>query len=442
MNNQNSEITEKIRQQFDFLPYPESSLETSPRDNLELLFLHSLVTPYYLRYQKVINTENKVILDAGCGSGFKALVLALANPGAKIVGIDISEKSIELAQKRLSYHGINNAEFHVLSLENIGKMGQKFDYINCDEVLYLLPQPELILQKFQSVLQPEGIIRANLHSYYQRVAVFRTQEIFKLVGLLDDNPEEFAIEVVIETMNNLKDNVDIKFRTWKNSDAEKQTQSILMNYLFQGDTGYTIKDLFHFLRLANLDFIKMTKWQQWEILDLFKEPDNLPVFWQMGLAEASDEEKLHLFELFHPIHRLIDFWCVSKDSNPQLIPPTNWEKQQWLNCLVHLHPLLRHSQVKEDLLNCIASHQTFEISNYIKLPTTKPILVESVMASCLLPLWDKPQPFTALVERWFKIVPLSPDTLEPKTENQVFQEMSQLLTELEVFTYILLEQDL
>jgi hypothetical protein len=63
------------------------------------------------------------------------------------------------------------------------------------------------------------------------------------------------------------------------------------------------------------------------------------------------------------------------------------------------------------------------------------------MASCLLPLWDKPQLFTALVERWFKIVPLSLETLEPKTENQVFQEMSQLLTELEGFTYILLEPD-
>ena len=40
-----------------------------------------MVTPYYLRNQKVIETKEKIILDAGCGSGYTSLVLAEANPG-------------------------------------------------------------------------------------------------------------------------------------------------------------------------------------------------------------------------------------------------------------------------------------------------------------------------------------------------------------------------
>jgi 2-polyprenyl-3-methyl-5-hydroxy-6-metoxy-1,4-benzoquinol methylase len=437
-NQETSELTEKIRQQFDFLPYPECDLEKSPKDDLEQLFVHSLVTPYYLRYQKVINTEDKVILDAGCGSGVKALALAAANPGAKIVGVDISEKSVELARQRLTHHGINNAEFHVLSLENIEEIEYKFDYINCDEVFYLLPDPCLVLQKFQSLLKPQGIIRGNLHSYYQRINVFRTQKLFKLVGLFDES-QDFAIEVVKDTMESLKDNVDIKVRTWRNDPNSTKIQSILSNHLLQGDKGYTVEDLFNFLNLANLDFLSMLKWRHWELLDLFKEPENLPAFWELGLAEASEEEKLHLFELFHPIHRLLDFWAVQKDNHPQPIPPLNWEKEQWLNCLVHLHPLLRNNRVKEDLQKSIANRQPFEISKYIKLPTSKSILLESTIASCLLPLWEQPQPFTALLGRWLQIQPLNVDTLEHKTDSQAFEEIRKLLTELEVFTYILLE---
>ncbi|VXD21793.1 hypothetical protein PL8927_720199 [Planktothrix serta PCC 8927] len=70
MQNQDPELLEKIRQQFDSAPYPRIPLEQSPKTDYELLFIHNLVTPYYLKYQKVINTEGKVILDAGCGAGY------------------------------------------------------------------------------------------------------------------------------------------------------------------------------------------------------------------------------------------------------------------------------------------------------------------------------------------------------------------------------------
>ena len=123
MNNQESESLEKIRQQFNSAPFPRVPLEDSPKYNYELLYIHNLITPYYLRNQTVIETEGKIILDAGCGTGYKSLILAEANPGAKIVGIDLSEESVKLARHRLEYHGFENAEFHVLSIEDVPKLG-------------------------------------------------------------------------------------------------------------------------------------------------------------------------------------------------------------------------------------------------------------------------------------------------------------------------------
>jgi 2-polyprenyl-3-methyl-5-hydroxy-6-metoxy-1,4-benzoquinol methylase len=140
-NNSNSNLI-KIREQFDFGPYPYFPLEQSPQHETESLFIHNLTTPYYLKYRQLPPQDNLIILDAGCGSGYGALTLALANPNARIVGIDLSEKSIELARHRLHYHGIKNYEFHVLPIEEIGCLNYQFDYINCDEVIYYRMTPK------------------------------------------------------------------------------------------------------------------------------------------------------------------------------------------------------------------------------------------------------------------------------------------------------------
>ncbi|MFN9816529.1 MAG: class I SAM-dependent methyltransferase, partial [Pseudanabaena sp.] len=157
MTDVQSDLLDKIRQQFDSSPYPRIPLEKSPKDNPNDLYIHNLVTSFYLRNQRVIDTKDKVILDAGCGSGWKSLVLAEANPRAKLVGIDISAESVDLAKERLKYHGFGDAEFFVTSIEDLPSLGYQFDYINCDELLYLFPEPANALASLKSVLKPDGI---------------------------------------------------------------------------------------------------------------------------------------------------------------------------------------------------------------------------------------------------------------------------------------------
>ena len=441
MDNQSSELIEKIRQQFDFGPYPRVQLDESPKTNFNLLYIHNLVTPYYLRNQRVIETEGKLILDAGCGTGYKTLCLAEANPGAKIVGIDLSEESVKLARERLKYHEFEeNVEFHVLAIEELPKLGLEFDYINCDELLYLFPEPAIGLQAMKSVLKPQGIIRSNLHSSIQRVNYYRAQELFKMMGLMDSNPEDLEIELALETLKALKNGVDLKAKIWNpNYESEKGKEAVLMNYLFQGDKGYTIPDLFAALRASDLEFISMVNWRHWELTDLFQEPDNLPAFWGMSLPDTSIEDRLHMFELLHPAHRLLDFWCGHPGQAESYRVIEEWELSDWQTAQVHLHPQLRTSQVKEDLFKCLTEHKPFEISRQITLPALAPVVIDSSAAACLVPLWDGSQPVISLVERWLKVKPLNPVTLEPITEMDALIEVKHLLSKLEVFLYILLE---
>lgn len=438
MDHQNLELIENIRQQFNNTPYPRIPLEESPKDNSELLYLHNLVTAYYFRNRRVINTEGKVILDAGCGTGYKSLVLAIANPGAKIVGIDLSEESVKLAEQRLQYHGVANAEFYALKIEDLPSLGLEFDYINADEVLYLLPDAIAGLQAMKSVLAPDGIIRTNLHSSNGRAGVFRAQAVFKTMGLMNGSPGEVEREIVRETMEALQDEVGLKAFTW-NSDRAQNEAWIMANYLLVGDKGCTIPEVFAMLRGADLEFISMVAWRRWELMDLFKDPDDLPPFLAMSLPEASLEEQLHLFDLLHPLHRLFDFWCGNPDRTQAFVPVAEWTQAQWREARVHLHPQLRTSQIREDLCNCIDSQTPFEISRYIIVPTLAPVAIDSTIAACLLPLWDGPQSAVSLVQKWLAIGAEPAVNLEPAAQETAFDQVKELLTSLEVFLYVLLE---
>jgi SAM-dependent methyltransferase len=438
MDRENLELIEKIRQQFDYAPYPNVPLEQSPKDDYEMLYLHNFLTPYYLRNRKIINTEGKLILDAGCGSGYKSLLLATANPGAKIVGIDLSEESVKLARHRLQYHGHQNAEFYAIKIEELPSLGVKFDYINADEVLYLLPDPVAGLQAMKSVLATDGIIRTNLHSLHGRAGMFRAQAAFKTMGLMNGSPGELEIKIVRETMEALRDEIWLKAAGW-NADHAQDEGWIMVNYLFVGDKGCTIPEVFAMLRGADLEFISMVAWRRWELMDLFKDPDDLPPFLAMSLPEASVEERLHLFDLLHPLHRLFDFWCGNPDRTQDFLPVAEWTEAQWREARVHLHPQLRTSQTREDLMNCIDSQTPFEISRYIIVPTIALVAIDSTMAACLLPLWEGPQSVVSLVEQWLRIRSQIGVNLEPVSEQTAFEEIKELLIRLEVFLYVLLE---
>jgi len=438
MENQESDLIEQIRQQFDYAPFPRIPLEKSPEFEYESLYLHNLVTAYYFRNRKVVNTEGKLILDAGCGSGYKSLVLATANPGAKIVGIDLSEESVKLARHRLEYHGFENAEFHAMKIEDLPSLGLQFDYINADEVLYLLPDPLAGMQAMKSVLKPDGIIRTNLHSSIGRAGVFRAQAAFKTMGLMNGTPGELEIEIVRETMDALQDEIWLKAFTW-NADRSNDEAWILSNYLLLGDKGCSVPELFALLRASDLEFISMVAWRRWDLMDLFKDPDDLPAFLAMSLPETSVEERLHLFELLHPLHRLFDFWCGNPGTQA-FVPVAEWTEADWPSAQVHLHPQLRTSQAREDLSNCIASDTPFEISRYIIVPTLAPVAIDCTIAACLLPLWDGPQSAVSLAEKWLQSGVEPAVNLEPAAQETAFDQVKELLTSLEVFLYVLLER--
>lgn len=439
MNKKDSELIEKIRRHYDKIPYPINPIEDSPKDDALALYFHNLLNPYYFRDKQIIEPEGKLILDAGCGSGYTTLALAEANPGATVIGIDISEASVEMTKERLQYHGFYHAEAYVLSIEELPRLGKEFDYINCDEVLYLLPNPSLGLQTMKSVLKPRGIIHANLHNSLQRTNYYRAQELFKVLELMSGKSQEVDPQIVWETMRSLKNQVLLKLQTWS-AEFDNDKELTLVNHLLQGDKGYTIPDMFSMLEAAGLEFISMVNWRQWELTDLFKEPDNLPLFLGLSLPEMSLEERLHLYELLNPVHRLMDFWCGHPHQAQPFVPVAEWTLSDWQQAKVHLHPQLKTAVVQEELISCLTKLQPFEISKHLPIAGQEVLVDSTIAASLLLPLLESVQSMQSLVERSQKLQPMHLVTLKPITQEEAFEIVRQALISLENAGYVLLER--
>ena len=431
------DLLAKIRAQFDRAPYPRIPIEQTPAPSKR--YFHSAQTAFYRRDGRMVETDGMAVLDVGCGSGFGTMALALANEGATVVGTDLSPASVDLAAKRFAHHGLSDrAEFAAIAIDDLAQLGRTFDYINCDELLYLQPDPAASLAAMAAALKPHGIIRANLHSRYQRRDFFKVQALAQMLGLLDDNPGEFESEALCDLFESLHDTCLLKARSW-NPDYRKDEERMMMNFLFQGDRGFTVPEMADAIEGGGLEFVSMLQWQAWNLMDLFKDPDNLPSFLEMGLPMASDLEKLAVYELLHSQHRLLDFWCSFPGAAADdRVPVEAWEPETWEASRIALHPCIPKRSFGEALEACWLDGKDLNMNEHLELPWGL-ASVSSSLACILAPLLNGPQTFETLVALWRKNRPIDPVSLDPVGPDAVVEPVRYLLSEFVKAGYLFAE---
>lgn len=119
---------------------------------------HSLkqMVPIKFNYfhKKIGNLKNLKILDIGCGGGL--LSEEFAKCGAEVTGIDISEKSLEIAKK----HSLENKlkiKYKSGYAENIPSNDNTFDAVICADVLEHVDDLERVISEVSRVLKSKGI---------------------------------------------------------------------------------------------------------------------------------------------------------------------------------------------------------------------------------------------------------------------------------------------
>lgn len=137
------------------------------------------ITRYMFASQLV---NSKVVLDIACGSGYGSNYLSKAG-AEKIIGVDISEETIEYCKKQYPDSGI---EFVQGSVEKIPLADKSVDIIVSFETIEHVDEKTQLnfLQEVKRVLRPEGIFVVSTPNslVYPKGNEFHLKEL---------NPEEF-----------------------------------------------------------------------------------------------------------------------------------------------------------------------------------------------------------------------------------------------------------
>ncbi len=97
------------------------------------------------------------VLDVGTGTGFLAILLA--ELGHEVVGVDLSEGMLRVAEEKAERKGLR-IKFEIGDAENLHFPDESFDAVICRHLLWTLPNPEKAVEEWRRVVRAGGRVVA------------------------------------------------------------------------------------------------------------------------------------------------------------------------------------------------------------------------------------------------------------------------------------------
>lgn len=97
------------------------------------------------------------VLDVACGTGVVSVAAARAvGPSGEVLGIDLSQRMVEAAQRHADTLGLRHARFERMDAERLDLPDGGVDLVLCALGLMYLPDPGAALREMHRVLRPGG----------------------------------------------------------------------------------------------------------------------------------------------------------------------------------------------------------------------------------------------------------------------------------------------
>ena len=193
--------------------------------------------------------DDRTILVAGCGTS-QAAKYALHWPKAKVVGIDVSARSIDETEKLKRQYGLNNLDLFQTSIERVGEIGGGFDQIVCTGVLHHLPDPDAGLRALRDALDPEGALHLMVYAPYGRAGVYMMQEYCRRLGL---SATHSAVRDLATSLAALPPDHPL-VPLLRDAPDFRSYAGVADALLNPQDRSYSAPQLFEFIRAAGLQF--------------------------------------------------------------------------------------------------------------------------------------------------------------------------------------------
>lgn len=210
-------VTAAVRDQYDAYPYPQRPLlaKLQARDTYPL----QQEALQFSAFGEAIALERPRILVAGCGS-FEPCAVALANPNAKILAIDLSRESLQRLKIHCLRHGLGR-QIEIVQGDFRTKLESReepFDLIVATGVVHHLSDPEAGLRLLAQKLSPRGVMRLMLYSRHGRRAVQKIRDLvdaleirtpIELKSFVDSLPANHPIRLHFHLYGDSKSNAGI-----------------------------------------------------------------------------------------------------------------------------------------------------------------------------------------------------------------------------------------
>jgi len=132
----------------------------------------------------------KRVLDVGCGGGI--LTEAMATRDAKVMGIDMGEAPLEVAQLHRLESGLEIDYRRCTAEQLAAEMPGQFDVVTCMEMLEHVPDPASVIAACAALIKPDGQIFLSTLNRNPKSWLFAIVGAEYLLRLLPKGTHDFA----------------------------------------------------------------------------------------------------------------------------------------------------------------------------------------------------------------------------------------------------------
>ena len=139
----------------------------------------------------LVPLAGKRVLDVGCGGGI--LADAMARKGAEVLGIDLSSKSLKVAQLHALEAQTAGVSYREVSAEALAaEQAGGFDVVTCMEMLEHVPDPGSIVRACAALVKPGGWVFFSTLNRNPKSFLFAIVGAEYVLNLLPRGTHEYA----------------------------------------------------------------------------------------------------------------------------------------------------------------------------------------------------------------------------------------------------------
>ena len=171
--------------------------------------------------------NGKKVLDIGCGGGI--LAESMAQKGAQVTGIDLSEKALKVADLHSLESGVQ-VRYELIAAEAMAEReAGQYDVVTCMEMLEHVPSPEAIVAACAKLVKPGGQVFFSTLNRNPKSYLFAVVGAEYLLRLLPRGTHDYAKFITPAELSQYARNNGLQVETLKGMSYNPLTQIYSLN---------------------------------------------------------------------------------------------------------------------------------------------------------------------------------------------------------------------